>query len=173
MAYRPRKSDEEKRRIVNAVDALREKGLTKEEASRQVGIHFATYYAYRNELNPTKKTLTLTDGPKKEVSDLTFSVVKADEAKDWITTVNNGRFTAMKESLITQLRGLRKSEALSFPAPTDKKEIQAILSACHNALRHSGIDWWVRYSVSKKVFIAMHNSRIPRRRYNTNGKDEK
>lgn len=102
-----------------------------------------------------------------ETVDMMFKVVAADEARDWIAKRTEGRFGGLKQAVVTQLRTLRKSEALQIPVPSDdKKECTAITTACNAAIKRAGLDWKLRYSQLKKCVIAIHSSRFD------NGKDK-
>lgn len=46
-----RKSEEEKREILDKIDDLRKQGMNIRDASEKVGIHFGSYYTWRKELN--------------------------------------------------------------------------------------------------------------------------
>jgi hypothetical protein len=103
---------------------------------------------------------------KKDAQDLTFKVVNAKEARDWVAQRTEGRFGSLKASLITQIRTLRKGEALEIPVPADdKKERLAMASACASAIKKAGLVWKIRYSEFKKCLIVIHASRL-------NGKDK-
>ena len=96
-----------------------------------------------------------------------FQVVKAEDAKEWVYRMF-GRFGKLKESLLTQLQSLRKSEALSFPAGTDdEREIKRMQVTISGSLSHKAPEWRISYSKAKKVFVVIHRSH-----FNTNGKGE-
>ncbi len=102
------------------------------------------------------KGLKLVEGPR---TDLVFEIQKADTAARWISHYD-GRFSELKQGLITQIATLRKSEALCIPAPDDAKEQKAMQTAAAAALKKAGFQWTVRYSKLKKCLVILHASRF-------------
>lgn len=166
------KSPEEKKSVVESVKRMRLNGMSLIDACHKTGIHFATYYDYKRELNGGKtKFLRMVDGPLKPVMGLQFSVVGADEARTWVAGRGvASRFSELREGIVTQLAGLRKSEALSFPCPDpeDKKERLKIQTACNNAIKGAGLPWKVRWSFTKKLFIAIHLDKLGKKEEESN-----
>lgn len=160
-------TDEEKRAVLNQVDAMIADGVPRLKAYRNAGVSDVTYYAYRRKFGGG---LRLVDGPRKEepVTGMQFSVVNADEAARWIVGNYNSRFSAMTDALCLQLAGLRKSEALSFQVPekADNKEIQNIITSAKRAVKIARLPWKMRYARKKNVIVALHESR-----FEQNGKE--
>lgn len=155
-----KRTPEERAELVAKVEKLVAEGWKIRKACENIGLAQPLYYTYRAESRDQDTTPVKLDG---EFADLHFDVVSADEAKTWVPfRYMSGRFGAFKEGLIQQLKNLKRTEAISFPAPAnaDKKEITAINTACQSAVKRSGLDYAVRFSKMKHVFVIMRKNRL-------------
>lgn len=98
--------------------------------------------------------------PKKEAVavpiSLEFNVVQEREAQEWVTSHRFGRFMELKENLLSQLRSLRKNQAITFQAPKEEKEIKSVHHSCYAAIKKAGLPFQMNYSKSKNLFVVLH-----------------
>jgi hypothetical protein len=146
--------------VIKQIDDVRAGGLTIAQASEKLGLEGTIYYRAKNILEGKPKRI----GPVEQMKTSVFEVAKAEDAKVWVTAHRSGRFMEMKEQLLTQVRTLRKTEALHFPVDANnKKEVNAIVSACANALRKADLPWAVRFSALKKSVVILHQDTLAKR----------
>jgi hypothetical protein len=153
-------TNEEKKRLVAEFDA-RPDHISPRKFCQLAGVSDYSIYTWRKLFNGNGHT------PKKVTENaptgLEFNVVQDREARLWVETSRFGRFQALKESLVEQLRGLRKPNALTFSGPKDgnKKEVHSIHVATSGAIRKADLPFTVRYSKSRNLFIVLRKEVKP------------
>lgn len=146
-------TDKEKKELVKKFEN-RPEGYPSKEMFKRLGVSDCSIYTWRKQFAKNGKDKVTA---KKSPTGLEFNIVQAKEARQWTTVRNFGRFAAFKESLISELRKMRKTHAITFSGPEggEKKEVQCLHHAALRAVKLSGRPFEVRYSKSRNLFIVI------------------
>lgn len=147
-------TEKQKREIV---DGLKEWNKSNpgsaKEYFKSVGVSSPTFYIWRKELR-SKEVKSDVAG----AIGLEFNIIQEKEARQWTTQARSGRFMELKEGLLSQVRNLRRSQAITFMAPKDLKEVKSVHTCCSHALKKAGLPFQVFYSKTKGLFVVTHRN---------------
>lgn len=93
---------------------------------------------------------------EKESVGLEFNVVQEKDVLAWARSSRFGRFMALKESLLAQVQGLRRNQALTFTTPDDDKEMRAIYNTCTSLFKKEKLPFKLRLSKTKRLIAVIH-----------------